>query len=64
MYPCPSQFLIYNVSVQIWLVNRMFQYELKDIAHEILAGVVLRKGIHMGICSGGLGRSEVSIKEK
>jgi len=42
----------------------MFQYELKDIAHEILAGVVLRKGIHMGICSGGLGRSEVSIKEK
>ena len=41
-----------------------FQYELKHTAHEILAGVVLRNGVHMGICSGGLGRSEASVKEK
>jgi hypothetical protein len=44
-------------------VNPEFQYELKYIAHEILAGVVLRNGVYMGICLGGLGRFEVSIKE-
>ena len=45
-------------------MNPEFQYELKHTAHEILAGVVLRNGVHMGICSGGLGRSEASVKEK
>ena len=60
----PPQFLICNPSVQTWLVNPEFQYELKHTAHEILAGVVLRSGVHMGICSGGLGRSEASVKEK
>jgi hypothetical protein len=43
-------------------VNPEFQYELKHTAHEILAGVFLRSGVHMGICSSRLGRSEVSVK--
>ena len=60
----PPQFLICNPSVQTWLVNPEFQYELKHTAHQILAGVVLRSGVHMGICSGGLGRSEAAVKEK
>jgi hypothetical protein len=31
-------------------------------SHEILAGVVLRSGVYMGISSIGLGRFETSIK--
>ena len=62
MHSCPPQFLICNPSVQTGLVNPEFQFELRHTAHEILAGVVLRSGVHTGICSSGLGRSEASVK--
>ena len=49
---CPN--LTCESGVPVWIK--------KNTAHEILAGVVLRSGVHMGICLGGLGRPEASVK--
>jgi len=43
-------------------MNLEFQSQLKYTVHEILAGVVLRNGVFMEICSSSLGKSAVSIK--